>query len=432
MDGSAGDGDSHRRVIWVVLAIGCLSGLSTYVVTPLAQPDQVMLATDVYRHAVQSWLAGDGLYGVAPPDRGGYTFLYPPVTLLVFLPHALSPTLTIAYVLQTASNVLAAIALAVLVERGLHDRDIPLGPRERVGLVAFMVLSSYTAIQVLNGQITVWLGVAVAAGFHLIDRDREDLAGSLFALAALFKVFPAILGLWLVRLRARRAVVAALATGVAGLALGAILFGPELTASYLLEVLPGRFTGSTYATRPDPTDNVDGVQRQLAAVWPNMTDAGRTALGFGIVAPLTAVTTFRVDGILRRDIAALGVIVSILLFLPLQPLYFPLIVFPLFMILFRLPAGRHRSLMLFGVLLSLVHLDLESLELFFGVIPVPGILADLVLGVAAPAFTFVLPPTLGLWVMLVTCVLLQLPRLDLWPIGPTAAIDGNDSRGARP
>lgn len=406
-----------RRVIWLLLGIGCLSGLSTYLVTPLEQPDQLMLASDVYRHAVRSWLADEGLYGLSPAGREGYTFLYPPVTVPVFLPHALLPSGVAAYGLQFVSNLAASLAIVFLLFRGLQDRDVEVGRKDGLALVAFMLLSSYSAIQLLNGQITLWLGLAVAAGLHVLDRGGGRLAGLAFAVAALFKVFPAVLGLLLLRLRNWRAVWAAIAAGLGGLLLGGV-FGPELTEAYLLDVLPGRFSGSTYAGRPDPTDNVDGIHRQLAALGPGGNDEIRTILAFVLIAPLTGLSLRRVDTPVRRDLAALGILVSILLFLPLQPLYFPLLVFPLVMLLYTLRPGPGRSLLLLGTLLSLVHVDQESIVLTFDVLDAPESLVAGVVAITEPVFTFILPPTLGLWLMLLACALIQ--------ITSPAPGDGND------
>ncbi len=413
-----------RRVIWLLLGIGCLSGLSTYLVTPLEQPDQLMLASDVYRHAVRSWLTGDGLYGLSPAGRDGYTYLYPPVTVPVFLPHAIVPSGIAAYGLQVLGNIAAALAIVCLLVRGLHRRNVDVGRVDGIALVAFMLLSSYSAIQLLNGQITLWLGLAVAAGLHWLDRDQGRLAGLAFAIAALFKVFPAVLGLLLVRRRTWRGVWTAVAAGLAGLVLGAVLLGPGLTETYLLEVLPGRFSGSTYAGRPDPTDNVDGIHRQLAALHPGTDDLLRTILAVVLIAPLTGLSLRRVDTPVGRDAAALGIVVSILLFLPLQPLYFPLLVFPLVMLLYTVPPGPERSLLLLGTLLSLVHVDQESLVLTFDVLDAPESLVAAVVAMTEPLFTFILPPTLGLWLMLLACGLIQ--------ISSPAALDGNDSRGASP
>lgn len=397
-----------RKRIWSLLLFGCLAGLSTYLFTPLEQPDQLFLASDVYRHTASSWLAGGEVYGVHPPDRPGYAFLYPPIALLVFLPHAIVGSSLAAFSIQTLLNIGAAIGTAVVLYRGLARREVAVTRADLGILTAFMLLSSYSAIQFMNGQINLWLALAIALGFDAIDRERQTIAGVAFAVAALFKVFPAILGLWLLRLRAWKAVAAAIATGLGGLVLGAVLLGPELTMTYFTDVLIGRFEGSTYEGQPTPEDNVDGMHRQLAVLWP----AGQvyhTLIALVVLGPLVAISLRETSSPLQRDVAGLAVLIGILLFLPLQPLYFPLIVFPVCMLLYTLSPGYERWLLVGGTLLTFLHLDQESILLGLDLVPVPEALAAPLLSVTEVFFTLILPPTLGLWILLFACVLIQLP-----------------------
>lgn len=410
MNGPAGS--PSRRGIWALLVFGCLAGLSTYIVTPLEQPEQVMLASDVYRHAVQSWLAGDGLYGVHPSGRPGYTFLYPPLAVFAFLPHAIVPSAGAAFVLQTVLNVAAAVGTAIVIVRALERRDVRIDRRDQALIAAFMLLSSYSAIQFLNGQVNLWLALAIAVGFEAIDRDRSHAGGTAFALAALLKVFPAALGLWLLRLRATRALGAALATGIGGLLIGAALLGPDLTATYLGDVLLGRFEGATYAAPPTPDDNVDGIHRQLATVWPAGM-AYHTPAGLAILAPLLVIALTDVHTQLRRDIAGLATLVATLLFLPLQPLYFPLVAYSVVVLLYTLPSGIERRLFLLGTALTFVHVDQASVDLGLRVLAIPEPVAGGIGDLTAGLFSFVLPPTAGLWILLFTCVLMQLPAVEV-------------------
>ena len=403
---------SDHRVTRLLLLVGCFAGLTAYILTPIEQPAQVMLATDVYRHAVGAFLDGGNLYGNPPPDRPGYNFLYPPITVLAFVPHAMVGSLTVAFVLQTILNLVAVAGTGVIIHRALARRDIAVTHFDLLLIWAFFLLSTYGAIQFLNGQINLWLALAFAIGFDAIDRDKGRLAGIAFAIAALFKVFPAILGLWLLRLRTWNAVVAAIATGVSGLALGALFFGPELTITYLTDVLLGRFEGSTYEGQPEPSDSVDGIHRQLAALWPGGS-AYHSLIGFLIVATLLAAAMIDVSEQLNRDAAALATIVAILLYLPVQPLYFPLITFPLFMLLYSELPTVPRRLLVGGTLLTFIHIQQEAVDLWLAWLPLPSGLATGIETLTASLFTVILPPTLGLWIMLFACILIQHDSLDL-------------------
>ena len=390
----------------LLLVFGCLNGISIYAVTPLAAPDQLMLATDVYRHAAGLVLEGQGIYHEHPPDRPGYTFLYPPLVIVLFLPHALIDSGVGAFAFHTALNVLAALATAALVLRMLERRAVVLEDIDRALIVVFFLVSSYSAIQFINGQVNLWLALAFAVALNAVDRRRMELAGVAFALAALVKVFPAIMGVWLLRIRAWRAVAAAMLVGLTGLLLGTALFGIDLTQTYLLDVLLGRFEGSTYDGRPDATDSVDGIHRQLAVIWPAGT-AYHTVIGLVVVTSLLVGGLARVDTVLERDTAALATITAVLLFLPVQPLYFPLIGVPLLLLLYRIPPGRHRVVLIIGTALTMVHLDLESAVFGLELVPVPSMISAPLINALDVIFTFVLPPTLGIWFLLVGCVLVQ-------------------------
>ena len=394
----------------ILLVLGCLAGLSVYLLTPFEQPEQLTLATDVYYHATSSFLDGGDLYWNHPPDRSGYNFLYPPITVLVFIPHVLTGSATGAYLLQTVLNIGAVLGTTIVIIRALERRNIAVTVVDSVLVGLLLIASSYGAIQIINGQVNLWLAFALAIGFDALDRDRHRLTGLAFAVAALFKVFPAILGLWLLRLRAWRAVGAAIATGVAGLVVGMVLFGPELTVSYFVDVLFARFGDSTYEGQPAPTDNVDGIHRHLAALWPTG-EPYYTAVAFLVIGSLLTSTYLHIETRFDRDVTALATMTAILLFLPLQPLYFPLITFPLCMLLFRTHEPPIKWAFLIGTFLTFIHIDLQAIDLWLSVIPTPTIIADALVRLATALFTVILPPTIGLWILFLTCVWIQVASL---------------------
>lgn len=396
---------TSRRSARIVLLLGILAGVGNYLIVPLANPEQVMLASDVYLAAADAFLNGEDFYAAAPADRPGFTYLYPPITILLFLPHALVGSQLVAFGIQTIANGLFGLVLAVVIWRGLERRNVPVENSDRALLVGFTLLSAHSAITVLNGQVTIPLGLAIAVGFDALDRRRDGLAGAAFALAALVKVFPAFVGLWLVRTRAWVGIGAALATGLGGLLLGAVLLGPDLTVTYLQDVLLARFEEETFEGRPAPTQTTDGLPRQLAAL--GVTGLPATMLSVAILGPLLALCLRSVEAGARRIAAMLGTLVVMLLVLPLQPLYFPLLAYPLVLALYLFPVGPARTLLVAGTLLTYLRVSFDLLEMVLASVPLPGAVVDGILQVADPVFTFVLPPTLGLWMVLAACVLVQ-------------------------
>jgi len=154
------------------------------------------------------------------------------------VPHAVLGTELASFALQTLGNLGAAAGITVVLKRSLGRRDITLTGLDRGLLAGFVLCSSYSAITVLNGEVTLWLAFAVALGIDALDRNRQRLVGTAFAGAALVKVFPAVLGLWFVRRRAWQGLAAVLVTGLAGLVVGVLVFGLDLTVTYLTDVFP--------------------------------------------------------------------------------------------------------------------------------------------------------------------------------------------------
>lgn len=396
------DDAAVRRSARAVLALGIATGLVLAAVTVLTNPTQVGIASTVYFHAAEAALAGEDVYAVSPPETPGYHYLYPPVVVLLFVPHALLGGTTAALALQTLANVVAALGTAAVILRALERRTT----LERVDyalVTGFCVLSAHALAQIVQGQVTLWLAFALAVGFDALERDRESLAGVAFGLAALVKLFPALVGLWLLRRRTWRAIVAATATGVGGLLLGLLVFGPEPTVQYLTEVLPNRFADQTFDGRPDPTTGHTTLRRQLAALFPGGGPAV-SLLAVVILVPPLAACYRRVDTDERCLAAILATLVAILLFFPFQPLYFALLSFPLVCLLYVLPTGRARTLLLAGTLLTYAMVGYVTAELAVEVLGLPAGLESALLTAAAGLFTFVLPPTVGMWLLLAACV----------------------------
>jgi hypothetical protein len=219
-------------------------------------------------------------------------------------------------------------------------------------------------------------------------------------------VFPAALGLWLLRRRAWSGVGTAIATGLGGLALGAVLFGPDTTVTFFQDVLFARHEGETFTGRADPGQTVGGAQRQIAA----LTGIGSPllpVLALLSVSPAVAVLYRRVDTDLRRQTAVLGTIIGMLLVLPLQRLYMPLFAYPLLVVLYTLPSGRARTVFLAGLLLTYARTTHEIVVGTLRAAPLPTGVDSLLIDIAGLSYTFVLPATAGLWLLLGACVLVH-------------------------
>lgn len=396
--------DRLPRSTRLVLAIGILSGITGILTTAIVDPRQFMLASDVYLAAGDAVLSGETIYEVTPTDHPAYHYIYPPIVTLLFVPHGVLGSELASFTLQTLGNLTAGAGIVVVLERALTRRGIAVSRADRALLAGFVLCSSYSAITVLNGQVTLWIAFALAVGLDALDRNRERIAGTAFAAGALVKVFPAAIGLWLVRRRSWRGLAAALVTGFGGLGLGVLVFGPDLTVTYLTDVLTGRHDG--FQGAPEPTETRGGAQRQIAALS-GLSTPLVTGLAFCVLVPVVGALYRRVNTDERRQAAILGTIIATLLFLPLQRLYLSLLFVPLVVLLARLPAGRARTSLLAGSLVSFARVDYNVVTATVEQIPLPASVETATLLVSETVLRVVLPPTLGLWILLGGCLLVQ-------------------------
>ncbi len=363
-----------------------------------------MLASDVYFYAAEALLSGEDIYEVTPPDRPGFHYIYPPVVVFAFVPHALLNSPVAAYALQTVLNLAFAVGIAALLWRALSRRGVSLSRLDAGLFFGFALCSAHSAISLINGQVNIPLAFAFALGLDALDQRRQRLAGFAFAAAALVKVFPAVLGLWLLRRRAWQGVGVAVATGITGILLGLFALGPDVTITYFTEVLTGRYDGFDGA--PEPTRSRDGLQRQLAALF-GLGPPYLTPLAAALLAPVLASLYLDIETDSQQQAAALGTILVTLLFFPLQRLYMVLLVFPFVLLLYRLPPGRPRTLLVVGALVSFVRIDFTLAEVALTTVPLPAVLESVLLSGAERFFQVILPPTLGMWLLLAACVLVQ-------------------------
>jgi len=240
----------------------------------------------VYRVAAEAALAGEPIYGVSPAglsDR--YVYRYPPGTVLAFLPLALLPP-GVGYAALTAVNVAGGVALAGLAARWARRRGVAVEGADRALLAAVAVGSSLTAPSLIYGNVNHVLAALVAWALVALDpladggrgptARRATLAGAALGVAATVKLFPALLGGYLLLRRSWRAVAGAVAAGVGVVAVGVAAFGVESHRRYLTAAVAPRLEqgvgdvvapGATYVTLQRPLSQpLDGPATTAVAL----------------------------------------------------------------------------------------------------------------------------------------------------------------------
>ncbi|WP_254766246.1 glycosyltransferase family 87 protein [Salinilacihabitans rarus] len=286
-----------------------------------APDDRLGVNYYVYHYAAEAALAGEDFYNAPPPgETDFYTFLYPPITVLGYVPFtALEPFH--GYLVHTALTLVAcAVATAVLV-RYLDGHDVALGWIDVGAVFLFIVAGTHSTGTIHFGNVNLLLAAAILGGFVALERGRETLGGALFGVVALVKVFPTLLGFYLLRIRSWRGVAGAVGVGGGGLLASVVVFGPDTLRRFFVDVLLPRgetaaFVGG-YA--PDDTYYVT-IQRPLShVIWTLSPDAPATLLpvaALAVLAPVVGYCYLDVDDWVDRLVAAHATLVATIVFKP--------------------------------------------------------------------------------------------------------------------
>lgn len=357
-----------------------------------------------YYTAAEAVLHGESFVGI---NTGipGVSYVYPPISVALFLPQAAAGGWKLAFALQTVVNVGAAVALAALVVRSIEARRGQLSTGDRLLVVGFCVGSAPTMAIFGQGQVDMLIALTLAAVFLALERDRERLAGVALAAATLVKVFPVVLGLWLVRRRAWRAVGTAIATGLTGLVLGWAWFGLDAYRRYL-GVLAGRSRLAEFTGTVSPNFFAMSLYRPLSQVLPNVNPHLYAPLTLVAVVPVTAFVARRDRDFTDRLATYLAAVTAMLVVSPASnALYVVYVYFPLLCLLYLDTTSRGRPLLLTGLVAISFPIQPAHVGAVFETFGVTAPLSTHVLPVVRAMLTVASLPLIGLLVLLAWCSL---------------------------
>lgn len=382
--------------------------------------DNWMVNFEVYYYAGEEVLSGGELYEFHPPGRGEfYQYLYPPVTVLFFLPFQLVGLET-GYWLFLGINAVTAGLLTAMIVRYVESLGRRLGWIDVVLVFAHAMVGTHLVANYAFGNVNLLLGVGVAAGIYLLEvgprsARRESVAGSILAVVALFKVFPALIGFYLLRIRSWWSVTAAAAAGVGSLLLGEVMFavgglwgwsgGPRAFGFGMTE----HWLRKAVLPRSDTQDFVGGyapgdlyyvtIQRPLShVIWglwdgapPWLLVVGSFAIGLAVLAPFLVRTETR----LERLVAAFAAVAVAIVVMPSLRFYVALLFLPMIALAYVLEDHPVQPLFVGGAVI-MAYTDPPS-DVLERIQPLP----DPALGALEPVVRTTSTQLLGIAVMLV-------------------------------
>jgi hypothetical protein len=259
----------------------------------LATADVSRFAWDfrAYFAAAEAVLQGEPFVGISP-GLPGVRYVYPPNSVVSFLPQAATGNWQTAFLVQTVLNGPAALGVATLRIRPIESRRGPLPDLDRLLIVGFTLGSAPVLALIGQGQIDMLLALAFGGAFLALEQNRQEITGVALAGATLAKVFPVVLELWLVWRRAWRALAATIVTGVTGLVLGGLRFGLDAYRQYLV-VLSSRSRIAEFAGTVSPNVFAMSLYRPLSQMLPGVDPYLYAPLSLLILAPVVTLVAHR-------------------------------------------------------------------------------------------------------------------------------------------
>jgi hypothetical protein len=273
-----------------------------------------------YYAAAEHVLQGKPFVGEnAGMPSGPYVYL--PITVLFYVPLTLFSPI-VAYGILFCINIFGALLASWQVIRLSDKLNIGLTTQDKLLITGAILLAPPLIGNLLNAQPNFWLLVAFLTGYQLVEKNQQLLAGIMFALPAIFKLWPALLGVWLVYRCQWKAVVSALATGTFAIITSVGVFGPATNIDYFRYILYSRSWTELFAGGLSPEMGVVTIRRPISILFPNLDPVYMALIGVIVLLPILLYYYSTATGQIGRLVAFEVTVIIILLILPSITPYF--------------------------------------------------------------------------------------------------------------
>lgn len=402
------------RYLRVVMVAGVLGGLLIPIyfflfaeVTPLAWDFRA------YHLAAETYLAGGQFVGVRP-EVGNGVYVYPPLVVLLFVPYAFVGNWFAPFLFQSALNLALGTVLAWLTVVVVEDRlGRSLSTLDRGLVAAFVLASTYPMIALGQGQVDHAVALALLLGFLWLERGREVESGLAFAFAAVVKVFPVLVGLWLLYRRAWRTIATAFAAGLTAVTASFLLFGVETHVRYVEFLLNERSRVNEFSGALDPDFFGLTLSRPLSTLLPQVDPAFYTPIAAVLFAPIIWLLYARAETFEDRLVAFLGTLIGVLIVSPASnPNHVLFLYFPMVTLAFALAHRRSRRLILTGMLVMSFPIHFTHIQRLMELAGLSAGARSAVMAVVEPVLTVGTVTLYGLVLVVAGCAVYaaQAPR----------------------
>ena len=390
--------EDQRTRTRLVLAASIVGGLLTAVFYLLLRPSP-NITFGVFYAGAENAMAGRVVYET---EYGLY--VYTPVVLLFFYPFAYLfdfPTAVLAF---RVFNVVWVAGYAAVVA-GFVGRVADVERVDWLLVFGFVAGTVYPVTVVATANMGIVFGSLLGVGFVLLERDRPS-GGAVWAVASLVKGFPALWGLYMLRVRRFRAVGAAIVTGVGATLLGIALYGVDAYLRFFTVAAADRVRIQRFAGGNSPDNEAVTPIRPLSQLFPNVDPTVWTPVIVVVVVALTAAAYYLLstDDLADRATLLLATVVAVTLALPTsQDLDVYLVYAPLVVLLFRERDRTVHAIYAVGTLCLAYNVGRGEIRSVTAAID-RG-LSETVMVVAEPVLAFASMPLYGLVLLYAGCLL---------------------------
>ena len=390
--------EDQRTRTRLVLAASIVGGLLTAVFYLLLRPSP-NITFGVFYAGAENAMAGRVVYET---EYGLY--VYTPVVLLFFYPFAYLfdfPTAVLAF---RVFNVVWVAGYAAVVA-GFVGRVADVERVDWLLVFGFVAGTVYPVTVVATANMGIVFGSLLGVGFVLLERDRPS-GGAVWSVASLVKGFPALWGLYMLRVRRFRAVGAAIVTGVGATLLGIALYGVDAYLRFFTVAAADRVRIQRFAGGNSPDNEAVTPIRPLSQLFPNVDPTVWTPVIVVVVVALTAAAYYLLstDDLADRATLLLATVVAVTLALPTsQDLDVYLVYAPLVVLLFRERDRTVHAIYAVGTLCLAYNVGRGEIRSVTAAID-RG-LSETVMVVAEPVLAFASMPLYGLVLLYAGCLL---------------------------
>lgn len=382
----------RRHRARLVLAAGIFGGLLTAGFFALFRPNPPT-TFDVFYYAAKG-----SLRGPIPYHTGYGLWTYTPAALFYFIPYALLFDFQTAALVHRLVSAVVTVGLVVFLRRRVTLQRV-----DQLVLAGFTILSVYPIVNLINGSFVGIFAALLGSGWLLMEASRAR-GGSLWALAAIVKGYPAFWGAYMLRVRQWRAVAAAVATGLGATLLGLLVFGKEAYVRFFAIAGTSRVRYEMFRGGASPDNEAVTPLRALAQLFPGVDPVVWTPVILVVVVCITLCVYALMPTTSLNDRATLLLvtILGVWFIMPTsQDLDTYIIYAPLLVLLYVERSRRVHTLYALGTLILSYNIGRGELR---AVSQVVG-LSEIVMPIGEPVLRFATMPMYGLATLYVGCLL---------------------------